>query len=209
MVGVLCTIVAYFLGSIPWGYLIVRACRGIDVRTTGSGATGATNVMRNLGIAGFVATLALDAGKGYASVILASRMTGNDQRWVAAAAVAAIGGHIFPLWLGFRGGKGVATGIGVFVALAPLPLAVCLLVFGIVVAAWRYISLGPVISAAAFPVVIYFLDHPPLDILLGATAASLLIITRHHANLRRLWNRTEPKVGKSQPAPERHPTGSV
>src|SRR5215472_1199336 len=98
MPGVLATTLAYLLGSIPFGYLIVRWRKGIDVRTTGSGATGATNVMRNLGIAGFVATLGLDAGKGFISVSLASQLTGNDPKWVGAAAVAAIAGHIFPLW---------------------------------------------------------------------------------------------------------------
>ena len=129
MIGLLATATAYLLGSIPFGYLIVRWQRGIDVRETGSRSVGATNVMRNLGISGFIATFVLDCGKGSAAVMLASRLTGNDPRWVAAAAVAAVAGHVFPIWLGFRGGKGVATGVGVFAILAPVPMALVLVFF--------------------------------------------------------------------------------
>ena len=119
MTGPLTTLIAYLLGSIPFGYIIVRRQRGIDVRSTGSGSIGATNVMRNLGVLGFVATFLLDAGKGILAVALASRLTFGDPTLVAAAAFAAVLGHCYPLWLGFRGGKGVATGVGVFIAIAP------------------------------------------------------------------------------------------
>ena len=123
MVGLSATVLAYLLGSIPFGYLIVRWRKGIDVRTTGSKSIGATNVMRNLGITGFIATFILDASKGFVSVMLALILTGNDPRWIAAAGLAAISGHIFPIWLDFRGGKGVSTSVGVFFALAPVAMS--------------------------------------------------------------------------------------
>ncbi|HKS95106.1 MAG TPA: glycerol-3-phosphate 1-O-acyltransferase PlsY [Terriglobia bacterium] len=196
MTGPLTTLAAYLLGSIPFGYLIVRWQKGIDVRATGSHSTGATNVMRNLGIAGFLATFILDFGKGVAAVTLASRLTAGDPRWIAAAAVAAVAGHIAPVWLSFRGGKGVATGVGVFIVLAPVPMGLALVVFGLLVAIWRYISLGSIVATAAFPALIYLLNHPPRPILAGAAGAATLIIAKHHANIRRLLAGTESKVGK-------------
>src|SRR6516165_4107535 len=196
MIGLLATATAYLLGSIPFGYLIVRWQRGIDVRETGSRSIGATNVMRNLGISGFIATFVLDCGKGSAAVMLASRLTGNDPRWVAAAAVAAVAGHVFPLWLGFRGGKGVATGVGVFVALAPIPMGLVLLFFVVLVAIWRYISLGSIVATASFPAVVYLVNHPPTPIVIGAACAAALVIGSHHANIRRLLSGTENKLGK-------------
>ncbi len=196
MTGPLVTAAAYLLGSIPFGYLIVRWRKGIDVRTTGSGATGATNVMRNLGMAGFLATFALDFGKGLGAVLLASRMTGGDPGWVAASAVAAIAGHIFPVWLGFRGGKGVATGVGVFLGLAPIPMALVLVIFAALVAAFRYISLGSIVAAAAFPLLFYAFDHPPAALVAGSAGAAVLVIASHHANVRRLLNGTESKVAR-------------
>src|SRR2546428_12407599 len=122
MFGTLSTLMAYLLGSVPSGYVIVRWKKGIDVRATGSGSIGATNVMRNLGIAGFFATFLLDAGKGLAAAICAKAMTHNDSSWVASAAVAAILGHFLPVWLKFRGGKSGGAGPGAFIGLSPLPL---------------------------------------------------------------------------------------
>lgn len=198
MHGALTPLFAYLLGSIPFGYLIVRWQKGVDVRKTGSGSTGATNVMRNLGMVGFAATFILDVGKGIAAVMLASRLTSGDPRWIAASSVAAILGHCFPVWLKFRGGKGVATGVGVFLALAPLQVALALVVFAIVVAIGRYISLGSIVATAAFPLLVYFMKHPPLPIILGASGGALMIIAMHHANIRRLLNGTENKVGKKK-----------
>lgn len=195
MTGVLAIAAAYLLGSIPFGYLIVRWRKGIDVRTTGSGATGATNVMRNMGIGGFLATFALDFGKGLGAVLLASRMTRGDPRWVAASAVAAIAGHIFPVWLGFRGGKGVATGVGVFLGLAPVPMGLALVIFAALVAAFRYISLGSIVASAAFPVLFYAIDRPQPALLAGAGGAAALVILSHRANIHRLVSGTESKVG--------------
>ena len=195
MTGPLTTLIAYLLGSIPFGYLIVRWQRGIDVRSTGSGSIGATNVMRNLGIVGFIATFLLDAGKGWLAVLLASKMTSDDPTLVAAAAFAAVLGHCFPFWLRFRGGKGVATGVGVFIAIAPWQVVLVLVIFAVVVAIWRYISLGSIVATAAFPILVHFMKHPPFQVVLGAAGAALIIIGRHHANIARLLKGTENKVG--------------
>jgi glycerol-3-phosphate acyltransferase PlsY len=198
MTGPLTLILAYLLGSIPFGYLVVRWQKGIDVRTTGSGSIGATNVMRNLGIIGFVVTFILDVGKGIVAVLLASRMASGEPHWVAGSAVAAILGHCFPVWLRFRGGKGVATGVGVFIALAPLQVALVLVIFAIVVTIWRYISLGSIIATAAFPVLLYVMKHAPLPIVLGAAGGALIIIAQHHANIRRLLTGTESRIGQKK-----------
>jgi glycerol-3-phosphate acyltransferase PlsY len=198
MHAALTPVIAYLLGSIPFGYLIVRWQRGVDVRSTGSGSTGATNVMRNLGIAGFAATFILDVGKGVIAVLLARRLSGDDPRWIAASAVAAVLGHCFPVWLKFRGGKGVATGVGVFLALAPLQVALVLVIFAVVLAIWRYVSLGSIVATAAFPVLVFFMKHPPLPIVLGAAGGALTIIAMHHTNIHRLMSGTESKVGKKR-----------
>jgi len=198
MIGPFTLVLAYILGSLPFGYLIVRWQKGIDVRTTGSGSIGATNVMRNLGIIGFVATFILDVGKGIAAVLLAGRLTAGDPRWIAASAVGAVLGHCFPVWLRFRGGKGVATGVGVFIALAPLEVALVLVIFALVVAIWRYISLGSIVATAAFPILVHFMKHPPLAIVLGAAGSATVIIARHQANIRRLWSGTENRMGRKK-----------
>lgn len=191
-------LVAYLIGSIPFGYLLVRWQKGIDVRSTGSGGTGATNVSRSLGMAGFVAVFILDVGKGTLAVLLVKRLTGGDPRWIALASVAAILGHCFPVWLKFRGGKGVATGVGVFLALAPLQVAVVLVIFAIIVAIWRYVSLGSVVATAAFPFLVYFMKHAPLPIVLGAAGSALVIISMHHANIGRLLAGRESKLGRKK-----------
>ena len=212
MNGIITTVLAYLLGSIPFGYLIVRWQKGVDVRSTGSGSTGATNVMRNLGIIGFVATFILDVGKGILAVLLVSHLTSADPpwiplsgnpQWIACASIAAILGHCFPVWLKFRGGKGVATGVGVFIALAPKQVVLVLILFAIVVAISRYISLGSIIGTAAFPLLVYFMKHPPMPIVLGAAGSALIIIAMHHGNIGRLIAGTENKVGKKKPVVSR------
>ena len=204
MIGPLTTLIAYLLGSIPFGYLIVRRQRGIDVRATGSGSIGATNVMRNLGVLGFVATFLLDAGKGLLAVQLASKMTFEDPTLVAAAAFAAVLGHCFPVWLGFRGGKGVATGVGVFIAIAPWQVVLVLAIFAVVVAIWRYISLGSIVATAAFPVLVHLMKHPPIQVVFGAAGAAAIIIARHHANIARLLKGTENKLGQKKAVAHAH-----
>src|SRR5215211_7879680 len=144
-------LVAYLLGSIPFGYLLVRLFVGGDVRETGSGGTGATNVTRRAGKGVGVLTLLLDLLKGAAAVLVARALPGAGevaQWWVCAAGAAAVLGHVFPVWLRFRGGKGVATGLGVFLMLAPLATLCAALIFAVVVWLWRYVSLGSMAAAA-------------------------------------------------------------
>jgi glycerol-3-phosphate acyltransferase PlsY len=198
-------IVAYLLGSIPFGYLIVRLTSGADIRQTGSGGTGATNVSRRAGKAAGILTLILDAFKGalavlVARVVLSSGGTNpNAKWWVAAAAIAAIAGHIFPVWLAFRGGKGVATAVGVFFMLAPFALLCAGIVFIIVVSLTRYVSLASLTAAVLIPFFLWLqklLIQPAADIRPALTAAvvgALLIIFAHRANIARLISGTESK----------------
>lgn len=203
MLPVLLVLAAYLLGSIPFGYLIVRATGGGDVRETGSGGTGATNVTRRAGRWAGILTLMLDAVKGVAAVTLARWLLTNDfgfNWWVAAAALAVILGHMFPVWLRFRGGKGVATGLGVFLSLSPLAVAVAVALFVAVVWATRYVSLGSIVAAAAMPLCIWLLSWRdvaganPAPLLTTAAAAGALIIFMHRANIGRLWRGTESKL---------------
>lgn len=203
------TILAYLLGSIPFGYLIVRALSGADIRETGSGGTGATNVSRRAGKGAGVLTLLLDACKGTAAVLLARSILGmpvfssaasdSSALWVAAAAVFVVIGHMFPVWLGFRGGKGVATGVGVFLVLAPLALGASGIVFLLIVFATRYVSLGSIVAASTIPLLIW-LQHGLISsvdnfwpTLLAATLIAALIIFAHRENIRRLQQGTESR----------------
>jgi acyl phosphate:glycerol-3-phosphate acyltransferase len=191
-------LVSYLLGSIPFGLILVRVFQGADVRQIGSGNIGATNVMRagskKLGIA----TLLLDAAKGYAAVYIASGVSPlaaePDRVWLrmGLAALCAVLGHVFPVWLGFKGGKGVATGVGAFLALAPGPVAIVLVLFVAIVKIFGYVSLGSIVAAAAFPVIASaFLYHSAPSALPFMYAASALIIAKHHENIRRLLAGTE------------------
>ncbi len=200
MSPVLIIMAAYLLGSIPFGYLIVRAKEGADVRDAGSGGTGATNVSRHAGKVAGVVTLLLDAAKGALAVVLARWFLTPDfgvNWWVAAAGVIAVLGHIFPLWLGFRGGKGVATGVGVFLSLSPLAVACAAVLFLVVVGATRYVSLGSITAAAALPLFIWLLSLfvRPLvgfaPVMTAAIGAGALIILMHRANIKRLMHGTE------------------
>ncbi|MGI8655274.1 MAG: glycerol-3-phosphate 1-O-acyltransferase PlsY [Pyrinomonadaceae bacterium] len=199
-------IAAYLLGSIPSGFLIVRLTRRADVRETGSGGTGATNVTRRAGKLAGILTLALDAAKGAAAILLArwllaaSVVDFNGAWWIAAAAVAAIIGHVFPMWLGFRGGKGVATGLGVFLCLAPLAVVLAALVFICVVWTTRYVSLGSICAVAALPVCIAIIAGARLPLsmefaplMMAAIACGALIVFMHRENIRRLRSGTENK----------------
>lgn len=197
MLHVFVVALAYLLGSIPFGYLIVRLKGGGDVRETGSGGTGATNVTRRAGRGAGLLTLALDALKGAAAVVLARYFLTEDFGvgwWVAAAALAAVGGHVFPVWLGFRGGKGVATGLGVFLSLAPLAVLCALPVFVLVVWATRYVSLGSVTAAALLPLFVWLLGGQRGPLLAASLAGAALIIFMHRANLGRLLRGTENKL---------------
>src|SRR5690242_4417335 len=202
---VLVLIVAYLIGSIPFGYLIVRLTGGGDVRKTGSGGTGATNVSRRAGKLAGVLTLILDAAKGAFAVLVAGvalshhRATINVRWVVAAAAVAVIVGHIFPVWLKSRGGKGVATAAGAFFMIAPFALLCAGLVFIIVVALTRYVSLASLAAVVLIPFFLWlqkWLIQPAADIrppLTAAVVGALLIIFAHRGNICRLTNGTESK----------------
>jgi len=169
-----------------------------DVRKSGSGNIGAANVVRVAGPAAGILTLVLDAAKGAAAVLLAERYTNGSATWMTLAALAALVGHCFPVWLRFKGGKGVATALGVFTVLSPLAALAALTLFVLVVAYWRYVSLGSIFAAAAMPMLIYFLwappHAPPLIVTAGTFAASALIVWKHEANVQRLVQGGEPKL---------------
>jgi acyl phosphate:glycerol-3-phosphate acyltransferase len=205
--------IAYLLGSIPFGYLIVRATAGGDIRETGSGATGATNVSRRAGKLAGVLTLILDAVKGAAAVMIGVWVLGGPALaiyrtealdstaawWLAAIALAAIAGHIFPVWLRFRGGKGVATGFGVFVVLVPAIVAVAGLIFVGVVVLTRYVSLASMVAIVSIPVLV-LLEHKLVSphsnfgpLISVALSGALLIVFAHRTNVRRLMHGSESK----------------
>ena len=195
-------IAAYFLGSIPFGLLLTRAFGRGDVRNVGSGNIGATNVARAAGSLAGIFTLVLDAAKGAGAVLLAERLSNDSATWMMVAAFAALLGHCFPVWLKFKGGKGVATAAGIFLVLSPLACLAAVVVFLLVVIFWRYVSLGSVSAAAAMPLLIYFLwaprHAPPPAITFGVVAIALLIIYKHRGNLRRLLEGAEPRFSLSK-----------
>jgi glycerol-3-phosphate acyltransferase PlsY len=202
-------VAAYLLGSIPNGYLLVRFFRKQDIRTVGSGNIGATNVMRS-GARGLgAATFLLDMLKGCAAVWLGAWFAAHmmpfmtPRNFEALAALSAVLGHMFPVWLRFKGGKGVATGFGVFLVAAPLAALAAITTFAVVLAISRYVSLASIVGAASFPVFAWFLvrgDKPAFFIAVQAIVA-FLIIAKHHQNIRRLISGTESKIGSR--APER------
>jgi acyl phosphate:glycerol-3-phosphate acyltransferase len=202
-------VMGYLLGSIPFGYILVRIFRRQDVRASGSGNIGATNVARSGGTALGIATLALDLVKGYLAVaiafLLGARMYGpfSDANavLVALAACAAILGHVFPAWLGFRGGKGVATALGIFLFIEWRAALATALLFLIIFAISRIVSLSSIIAAASFPALAIWLSavRPlPRPILFAMLAIPALIIVKHHANIARLINGTEHRFGSDK-----------
>lgn len=190
--------VAYLLGSIPFGLLIVKATGGGDIRKSGSGNIGAANVARNAGPVAGILTLVLDAAKGYLAVWLAARWSGESIHWMVAAAVLAIAGHMFPVWLKFRGGKGVATGLGIFLPICAPAVGLGVVVWLLVVFWKRYSSLGSVVAAALLPLFVYILyaprHAPPESLTWGTVAISLMIIIKHRSNIERLANGNESKL---------------
>jgi acyl phosphate:glycerol-3-phosphate acyltransferase len=195
-------IIAYLLGSIPFGLLIVRIRGGRDIRMVGSGNIGAANVTRNAGVLAGVLTLLFDAGKGYLAIWIAERWTHGNGRWMIAAALAAVIGHVFSIWLGFRGGKGVATTLGVFLAICPWAVAGAVAFWILVVLFWRYSSLGSIVAMAALPVLLYFFyapHHAPPDaILWGTIVISILVLWKHRDNMRRLIAGEENRLGSQR-----------
>ena len=203
-------VVAYLLGSIPFGYLLVRIFRGEDIRQTGSGNIGATNVARS-GAKGLgIATLVLDALKGALAVWLAALLLASKYnlcgdfvqhpcapalRLMSLAALCAVLGHVFPVWLRFKGGKGVATALGVFCVLFPKAILLALAIFILVVAVTRYVSLGSILGAIAFPVAAYFMQSPDWLSRFWLLVFRCIIILKHHQNIRRLLAGTENRFG--------------
>jgi len=207
--------VAYLLGSIPFGYLLVKYVftRGEDVRQIGSGGTGATNVTRRAGPTAGLLTYLLDVGKGIAAVALMRLVAEGDYFWIGAAGIAAIVGHIFPIFLGFRGGKGVATGVGIYVLMAPYSVIAALVLFAATVFFTRYVSLGSLVAAGALPALTWLFygilqthQHFTAMIII-AVCAFALILFAHRENVRRLMRGEEKKVGMRVEQRD-HPTAS-
>ncbi|MGB7285087.1 MAG: glycerol-3-phosphate 1-O-acyltransferase PlsY [Candidatus Acidiferrum sp.] len=190
-------VAAYLLGSIPFGLLFGKLFGGADVRKTGSGNIGATNVARVAGPLAGILTLLLDAAKGALAVVLAARLTNESAMWMMIAGLCVLAGHCFPIWLGFRGGKGVATAAGVFLVLCPLAFLGAAILFILVVLYWRFVSLGSISAAAAMPLLIYFFwaphHAPPHPITFGTLAAALLIVYKHDSNIQRMVQGDEPR----------------
>lgn len=197
----LVAVASYLLGSIPVGYLLVRLFRNQDIRSVGSGNIGATNVLRSGGKGLGAATFILDATKGAAAVALAANIAPHiaiaPRNTEALAAVVAVLGHMFPIWLRFKGGKGVATGFGVFLVAAPWAALAAITVFTIVLLLTRYVSLASILGAGSFPVFAYFLVHgdKPAFFIAAQFIVASLIILKHHANIRRLLTGTENRFG--------------
>lgn len=193
-------VIAYFLGSIPFGVLIGKILGGKDVRSMGSGNIGAANVARTAGPVAGVLTLLCDAGKGYLAVWIAAHWAhgGNSARWMIFAAVAVVIGHVFPVWLKFKGGKGVATMFGAFIPISGFAVAAAALVWLLVVAFWRYSSLGSIAAAAALPVLVYLFYAPrraPHEyVTYGTVFVSLLVLLKHSGNMQRLVAGTENRL---------------
>ena len=199
-------IIAYLLGSLPFGLILAKLFGGRDVRKAGSGNIGATNVLRVVGPLAGILTLLLDAAKGWSAVSLAERVTHEQTTDMVLAGFLAMIGHCFPVWLGFRGGKGVATAAGVFLALCPSAFLAALVLFIVVVSFWRYVSLASLAAAAALPLLVYLLwaprFAPPESVTLGSLAIAALVIVQHRGNINRLARGEEPKFsfGKKDPA---------
>ncbi len=191
MMPLIALVVAFLVGGIPFGYLLVRWKTGQDVRQKGSGNIGATNVLRTTGRAVAVATLLLDITKGLFAVWLADKLSHGSPAWMSLAALAVMAGHAYPVFLKFQGGKAVASFIGAFMYLTPIPMIAALVLFVIVVAATRQISTGSIIAAGGLPVAAWMIEHPPLIVVLSTLLAGVFIIYRHRANIGRIRSGTE------------------
>lgn len=190
-------VLGYLLGSIPFGYLLVRLTGGGDIRFKGSGNIGATNVARTSGWSIGVATLLLDTAKGFLAVWLTEHFTGGNIRFMMFAGFAAILGHVFPVWLKFEGGKGVATAMGVFLAICWPALAAAVFLFLLVGVFWRYVSLASISAAAALPLLVYLLyapgHAPPTAVSVCTLLSAVVVIVKHRDNIERLLAGTEPR----------------
>jgi glycerol-3-phosphate acyltransferase PlsY len=186
LMPVLALVAAYLIGGIPFGYLVVKWTTGADVRASGSGNIGATNVLRTTGRAAGVVTLLLDIAKGAFAVWLVDKVTHGNIAWMSAAALAVMAGHAFPVFLKFQGGKAEASFIGAYLVLAPIPLFAVLIVFLGSVAISRHVSVGSVLAAGSFPLAVWMFMQPPLSLEVASIVSGAFIIYRHRANLARI-----------------------
>jgi glycerol-3-phosphate acyltransferase PlsY len=184
--GALAVVAAYLIGGIPFGLIIVRLMTGSDVREAGSGNIGATNVLRTTGPIAGVLTLVLDAAKGWIAVWLADRLTGGSELWMSLAALAVLVGHGWSIYMGFKGGKAVASFVGAYLYLTPVAVLALFVLFVFLVAWTRYLSLGSVICAGLFPLACWMILHPGWPVLLSSRGAAMLIIERHGGNIERI-----------------------
>jgi acyl phosphate:glycerol-3-phosphate acyltransferase len=199
MMSLLAVVIAFLVGGIPFGYLLVRLKTGEDVRAMGSGNIGATNVLRTTGRGVAVATLALDIAKGVFAVWLADKLSDGSPLWMSLAALAVMAGHAYPVFLKFQGGKAVASFIGAFLYLTPIPMIAALLVFVIVVVATRQISMGSIVAAGSLPLATWLIEHPPAIVILATLGAAVFVIYRHWANIERIRAGTESVVRFGSP----------
>jgi glycerol-3-phosphate acyltransferase PlsY len=206
-------VAAYLIGSIPFSFLVVKVVAGTDIRAHGSRNVGATNVARTAGRGPGIAALVLDIAKGYAAVALARWIVAQPgwlfvpgpqawqsrEFWIALAGLIAVLGHMFPVWLRFHGGKGVATAAGVFLALNPLVMFAAILVFAIVLLAFRFVSLASIVSAASVPILTrYMLNAAPFWRIVISIAIAVAVILKHHSNIARLAQGTERRLGQKK-----------
>ena len=205
-------IAAYLIGSIPFSFLIVKLMSGADIREVGSHNVGATNVARSFGKLPGIIALLLDMAKGYSAVALAKWVTGSPAWplpfgvdasplhsrafWISLCALIAVLAHMYPVWLGFHGGKGVATAAGAFLALDPIALAAGAIVFAIVVISTRFVSLGSIISAASIPIFLRFLTHAPFWSIIISIVIAIAISVKHHSNIARMAQGRERRMGE-------------
>ncbi|MEY4825835.1 MAG: hypothetical protein RLZZ430_1485 [Cyanobacteriota bacterium] len=190
--------IAYLLGSIPSGYLAGRWLAGIDIREHGSGSTGATNVLRHVGKTPALIVFLVDVFKGSAAVLVAKQLLGGDAHgWLVAAGLLALAGHIWPIWLKGKGGKAVATGLGLLLGLLPAVGLASLGIFLLVLSFSRIVSLSSVVAALALPALIWIAGYSQTTAYMGlGVLAALLVVWRHRGNIKRLLAGTEPKIGK-------------
>ena len=187
-------LLAYFLGSLPTALLVVRLVTGEDVRQKGSGNVGGTNALRAAGGKAGVAVTGIDVAKGALSVWLMQRFN-PESGWVAAAMLAVVVGHCYPVWLKFRGGKGVAAGFGAFLVIAPLSALAALVVWFLVLVVSRWVALASMVASAVFPLALKLIDSPDMVNLISVSSAAVLIIFRHISNIRNMLAGKEGKVG--------------
>lgn len=188
-------VIAYLVGSVPTAYLLVRMALGQDIRTRGSGNVGGTNALRTAGWRIGITVTLIDVVKGVLAVWL-MRLYNPESGWVAAAVLAAVLGHCYPVWLKFSGGKGVATGFGAFLVIAPLSALAALGLWFVVLVIARWVSLASMVASAAFPLLLKLIDRPDLRTLAAVSVAAVVIVLRHVSNMRKIVAGEEARIGR-------------